>query len=673
MLRITLLFLALLAGIRSNAIARQNKENKAEPVAEKIVKFGKVDPEEFNVRPTGPDSSAAAIVLFDKGTGRFELSERKMGFIYVFERHLRYKIIDKTAYNLANIEIPLFNIGDNQTSLHDFEAATYNLENGQIVPAKIGRSSKFTEHQDKNYTFKKFALPNVKEGSIIEFKYEIRSDFLYTLMPWYFQREIPTQYSEFDISIPDFLRYNISQNGLLKVNPYKEAVVQKFRIYGNELQGRVIRSVFRAGNLPAMKQEKFITTINDYIGKVEFELNGMAMPGTSFLDYVKTWPKIVNELRQTNTFGGFLSPRGEIKEVVAKVVSKDSKPDTIPFLLFDYVKKNLKWNHMNAIYASSKGPDDVLKKGTGNSADINLTLLALLREAKVDAVPIILSTRSNGKHPGLPMITKFNNVIIDVAIGEKHIFFDATNKNHTPDIIDFDNLNHQGLRVDFAANSGTWVNTDEFKTSKKVISSVLTLDKDNKLNGTMQVLTTNYEALARRNRLTEAQDRNEYIKQFSKENPGLNVTEYNVDNLDNPNESLFETIKVSIADNVESAGNLLFFSPTLFERTRENPFAVQDRKYPVDFGYPVEEVNRITIEIPEGYTLDKLPENERISLLQDAASFSFQVSREDNKISMVSKISFKKDIYDVQEYHDLRELFNNIVRKQTEQIVLKKN
>ena len=666
------LFSILFIGWCAGATARQNNASRKQ-VPEKIVKYGQISQEDFEAKPAGNDSAASAVVLFDKGKGQFELSLRKMGFIYILERHIRIKIMNKTGYDYANLEVPLFNFAGNETDLYDMDGATYNMENGKMVVSKITKASKFTERQDKNFTIKKFALPNVKEGSIVEFRYKVQSDFLFTLMPWYFQKDIPVLYSEFDISIPQIIKYKITQGGSLNIDPLRQLSQQKFRFYGEEASVQVVRNIYRAENLSSMKPEKFMTTLDDYIGKVEFELNSIAMPGTSFLDYIKTWPKIVQELKQSGGFGGFLAPKDNVKKIVQGIIKPDMKPDTIPFVIFDYVKKNVKWNKMNNIYGIDKGPEDVLEKKTGNSADINLTLLALLREANVDANPIILSTRSNGRHPGTPMISKFNNVIIDVKLGEQHIFFDATNKNHTPDIVDFENLNHEGLKVDFANNSGSWINTVEFKVSRKTVNGTLTLNGENKLTGTMHVLTTNYEALTHRNQYINALNEEAYLKQFRTDKPGLGIKNYKIENLDDPAMPLFETMDVMIEDNVEETGNLIYFSPLLFEKTKENPFVIENRKYPVDFGYPIEETYRVTIEIPKDYILDKLPQNEKISLLDNAASFSFVVSQEENRISVVSKISFQKAVYSVQEYHDLKELFSNVVRKQAEQIVIKKS
>lgn len=667
----SILFFTLI-GFCFNSFAQNKEIAEQKEVAQQTFKYGKISPEEFETRVSGADSAASAVALFDVGKAIFELGGRKASFVYVMERHIRYKIISKAGYDFANLEIPLFNVNDNESYLDDLEGATYNMENGKMVISKITKNSKFTEKRDKNFTIKKFALPNVKEGSIIEFKYKIKSDFLGTLS-WYFQKSIPTLYSEYDVSIPQFFKYNISQTGLIKVPPKRELGQQNMVSYYGAGIAQIARTQFRIENVPALKVEKYVPTMDEYISKVEFELTSIRMPGQSFMDYIPTWPKVIAKLRAYNNFGGFLAPDDFVKTTVAKIIKPDTKPDSVPFLIFDYVKNNIKWNNQAGIYGSSTSAKQVFEKKTGNSADINLSLLALFNEAKIEAYPIILSTRENGKHPKYPVLTKFDNIIIDVKLGERHIFFDATSKYHTPDIIAFQNLNHEGYRVDFKTNNGTWVNTDEFKISKKNVSGHLTLDKENKLTGKLEILSTDYAALERRTLHLNSLNEPDYLKSYKSDKPGLAIKDYKSENLDNPNEPFLESMDVIIEDQAEEAGNLIYFSPLLFERTKENPFKIDDRQYPVDFGHPNEEVYRLTIEIPKEYTFDKLPANEKISLLEDAAAFSFVVVQEENKISIVSRISFRKSVYSVEEYHDLKELFNNIVRKQSEQIVVKKS
>jgi len=77
---------------------------QTKPTIKKDYKFGKVLPSEFEIKPNSQDSSASAIKLFDIGNCYFEISSTSGSFVYVYERHVRYKILNKNGYDLANLK-----------------------------------------------------------------------------------------------------------------------------------------------------------------------------------------------------------------------------------------------------------------------------------------------------------------------------------------------------------------------------------------------------------------------------------------------------------------------------------------------------------------------------------------------------------------------------------------
>lgn len=660
----------LLSGIFFLASFCSYAQNK--PLILKTFKYGKIDPTEFDTKLTGIDSAAAAVALFDVGKGWFELSPKTNDFVYVFERHTRYKIINKNGYDLANLEIQLYRDNGYETSLDYMEAATYNMENGKMVLSKINKDAKFSEKQDKNYSMKKFTLPNVKEGSIIEYKYRIKSDFTFTLRPWYFQKEIPVLYSALQIRIPEYFSYKTTAGGFIHLNSSNEFQNQMFMLGRDQITSTSKQTTYVAENVPALKTERFITTLDDYISKVEFELSATQFPGALYKEHTSTWPKIVKVLKDHEKFGSFIDKRSYNKTLVQTLIKGEKNPDSITKLLFDYVKNNVKWNDDHSKFATVSNPKAVFEKKSGNSADINLSLYSLLNEADIKAFPVLLSTRSNGMHPGFPMLTQFDNVIVAVQSGEKYLLLDATDKNHTPGLISYENLNHEGFRVDISLENGEWMSLEENKISRKNITYSLVLDADNKLSGKLFLSFTNYEGLEHRDSYQGAANEEEYLKKYKADKPGLSVKKYQATNLNLVEEPFAEVMDVLIEENVEEAGNLVYLSPLLFDRTKENPFKLEERKFPVDFGYPTEENYRITIDFPAGYQLDKMPKNEKIALTDESASFTFMTATEPNKLLLNSRIILKKAFYTPEEYQDLKELFKNIVRKQAEQIVFKK-
>lgn len=647
------LFAVLINLICLSASARQ-KEEKVVPF-----KYGVVDPSQFDLKPSGVDSAASAIAIFDIGKGYFQYTQYNTS--YVVERHTRYKIINKQGYDYANLELQMYKgTGGQGTIVSNMEGATYNMENGKIVVSKISKDAKFTEKQDRNFSIRKFALPNIKEGCIVEFKYTIKTDFIFRLMPWNFQRPIPTLYSSYSLAIPKEFNYKVNSKG------YENIVSQR----QDAIDGTYYR--YSAINVPGLRPENFTTTMDEYITRVSFELASVKNDDGSSEDYTSSWPKIVKRLKEDETFGGFINKSSFTKALLQEILKGASDQDSIVTKIFEYVKNNIKWNKEHDLYASVPNPKTILEKKVGNTADINLCLLILLKAAKIEASPVLMSTRDNGTHPGFPLITAFNSVIVEAILGDRHLLLDATDKNHCVDMISYNSLNHEGLRIDLPNESSKWISTEIKKASSKVYSYMLKLDESNKLTGKLFVTSTAYEALKIRDKYLSATNQAEFLKDYKSDKPGLELKNYEISNLNNPYESLIETMDVEIEDNVEEAGALAYFTPLLYERTKENPFLLEDRKFPVDFAYPVEEIYRVTIELPANYKIEKAPKNEKLILPNQDAVFSFTFSQTDATIGLISKITINKSIFSSEEYFGLKELFKNIVRKQAEQVVIKK-
>jgi len=656
-------------------------EVSAQKIQEKLqtFKYGKVNPEEFETKAHGADSAAAAVKLFEVGNAHFEVGPSGT-FVYVLERHVRYKIINKQAYNLADVEVRLYRDGQGSEEKIDFiNGATYNLKDGKIETSKMNNDAKFTSRLDDKHIVKKFTLPNIKEGSIIEYRYRTKSDFTFKLDDWYFQDRYPTCYSSFSIVVPDYYIYKINAGGYVSINQLKPInSTSNYSIPNGTSRTEnvsitTVESQYYVENVPAIKSESYITTLDDYISKIGFELNATNFPNSGYKAYTSTWPKIVKEMMDSEHFGGFIRKNSASKALVKEIIKQETDPEIMTNLIFNYVKNNLKWDNKYRAFTEASNQKAVLEKKSGNSAEINLVLLGLLDAAGLECYPVLISTRENGNHPGYPLATKFNSVIVMAGNGEKKYLLDAVDKNNVKDVLSYQNLNHKGLKIDRTAVTGEWISTDNTLASKTSVFYNLVLDKENKLKGTLSVSKNNYDAVDTRNSYQTATNEEEFLKGYKQNKPGLEISNFKIDNVNNPEEALTESMDVIIDDNIETAGNLSYFTPLLFERVKQNPFSLEERNFPVDFAHPNEHIYRLSIEFPEDYKLDQIPKNERFKLPDDGGTFSILYTVEGNKLNMVSKISILKTTYSPDEYYNLKELYKNIVRKQAEQIVFKKS
>lgn len=668
----TLLFLTGIITSQLTTIAQKKDINVqvTTNVQKKEFKFGKIDPAEFQTKSFGKDTAAAAIKLFDVGDCYFEFNENS-GFKYVYQRHIRYKILTKAGYDLANYKIGLFKSnGSAKEDLQNMEAATYNLVDGKIVTNKITKDAKFSEEFNKNYTYKKFTLPNVKEESIIEFKYTIKSDFIFNLRGWNFQDEVPTLYTEYSVTIPQYLIYKRNFGGYLTVNKNKHLEINTTYVPG--LTSIASYDKYFLENVPALKDEPFITTLEDYVPSLEFELQGTNFPNETYKDFNSTWPKITRELVDDENFGQFVNRNSYAKTILPNILKGEKDTLICTRLIYDYVKNNIKWNDEVRKYATSTNPKVVFEKKTGSSADINLCLLNLLKEAHINAYPLLLSTRDNGMHPGYPMISKFNSVVVNVVIGNKNMLLDAVDKDLPLGMVSYNNLSHEGLVIDLDNIAARWINTEPKMGNEKTLNYILNLDKEHKLSGKITQYSMGYAALNLRDKYKTTNNETEFIKDFKKEKIGLELSNYKITNTDNLDELLTESMDVVIEDNVEEAGNLVFFTPLLFEKTKENPFRHEERLFPVDFAHPIKENFRITLTFPEDYEIDKLPKSAIYKIPNNKGTFSISYLTEGKILLVKSLIDISQSYYTPEEYFDLKELFKAIVEKQAEQIVFKK-
>src|SRR6187399_3592937 len=176
------------------------------------VKFGKISAEDFKTSVYSVDSNAAAVVIADIGTSTIT-GNSKGWFSIEFKHFKRIHILKKSSYEIADVQIPLYTNGRSEEELQGLKAYTYNLENGKVVETKLEKSGVFQDKLSKNQLVKKFTFPGIKEGAIIEYEYTIHSDFIFNLQPWEFQGSYPRLWSEYNVSIPEFLYYVFLSQG----------------------------------------------------------------------------------------------------------------------------------------------------------------------------------------------------------------------------------------------------------------------------------------------------------------------------------------------------------------------------------------------------------------------------------------------------------------------------
>ena len=659
-------------------------------------KFEKVEMEELQSTMCPIDSNAHAYYVFDYGTSYFEYASTRIssndaesthkGFQLYFTRQFRIKILDNSAFSWADIKIPLYNQGRAQEELLSLKATTTNLENGKEEKSKLKNSDIIREEATENWTIVKFPMPDVKEGSVIDVKYTIRSDFYFNLREWQFQYTIPVLQSEYHVTIPEYFNYNQTQKGYYPVNHTEDSkqttlkityqqrsdgVVARDQSYTNNFNYRENIYNYDAKNVPAFPIEKYLKTPDNYLTKIEFEIASTHFPNSLFESYTTTWEKINNKLLESEYFGNQLKNSGYMKKDIEQIQATNLKGQELMHYAYNFIKNKLDWNGQNRKYITTS-LREAYNDGGGNSADINLCLVILLKNLGFDAYPVVLSTRDNGIiYPVHPSLSRFNYVVALVKSDNRNYLMDATEPLSDINLLPVRCINDKGWIVD--ENQAGWIDLLQNNSYKIASQYKMKLDSDLSFKGQIEISEDEYAAYLTRKKIKKYNDTTEYIQSLQKDNPGLTITDSKLSNVDSTDLKLEEKFDVVINDHTEEAGNLVYFTPLFYEKTTENPFKLDKRQYPVEFDYPSMIYQNIEIEIPEDYAIETLPKSIIINLPDKSARYVYNVNSFGKKILVSSQFFINKVLFLPDEYDTLKKLFSMIVSKQNEKIVLKKN
>ena len=636
------------------------------------IKFGKITADQF--APFTADSTAEAVVLYDFGEVEFDRNSNDLWLNATY--HVRLHIRKKSAADRAVIQLPVRRGKSGQHEyIMDFDGYTYNLLNGAITTDRLGSAGHFTEKASDQFWIEKYTLPNVREGSVIEYQYTIRTPFSITYNPrtWRFQQDIPVNWSEYRISIPDYFYYKMLMSGYLGMTVNERTSTTTSLLEG---QQPISTSAYRFAmkDIPAFRNEAYITTKDDYLTKIDFELASYQLPGLASVvrkDLSVSWEAMDQTLLNDNDFGGQFKRAAFLRETAKPLLLQSV--DTLSRIkaAYDYVRQTIKWNEETALW-STTGIRKVIDNKKGNAADINLLLIALLREMDIDANPVILSTRSHGQiNESFALLKKFNYVIAHVSVGGKELLLDATDAYLPPGMLPIHCLNGKGRLVH--PTKPRFISLLPAERDVEGYTGVFTIKEDGEVAGMLIHSHGGYSAWTNRKQFT-IDGKAKYLEGVQKKRPAWQLEKTTFAGTERQDNTFNLNYTLTIPEACAKAGDRLYFRPLLTEGHGINPFKETERVYPVDFGVPIDENFTATYTLPAGYQVEELPKPVSIALPENGGRFLYQVAVSAlNQIQVSSRILLRRPQYHSGEYGPLRELFSRIVAKHAEQVVLKRS
>jgi Domain of Unknown Function with PDB structure (DUF3857) len=536
----------------------------------------------------------------------------------------RIKILTDDGTQYANIEIPYV---ERASRVEDIQARTIRPDGttvdfqGQIFDRTVLKARK------SRIQVKAFALPEVRNGSILEYSYSIHyrekpPDVLKNSKDYIIDKTITIPSANWTVQEDLFTR-----RARFLIHPLPGGPV-KWVLRGiptnshpqTQPDGSIVLVV---ENLPAFQEEDLMppeTMLRSQVG-FYYEL------GPPFS--ITYWSDLGKALEKA--YSSEIGDPKKLKTMLAGLVSPGDPPETQLRQLYKRVQqiRNLTFERSRTEQEvkreglrENKTAEEALQRGYGSADEINLALVALARAAGFDSAPVLLaSRRSKFFFPEYPDRTQLNTNVVWVRAGGKDYFLDPATPYCPFDLLPWEETATVGIAIGRVDIQPAKSNFDGLVVTPRPVSAAavtertanLQLDADGGVEGTVAVNFIGQEALERR-LLARNQDEDARRKSLEKEMKGWISTTATVElkgavNWDEPDRPLHADFSVKVADFAVSTGRRQLVRPAFFAST--TTFQNATRIHDIYFPYPSQEADDITWKLPEGVRVGSLPEQKQ--------------------------------------------------------------
>ncbi len=615
--------------------------------------FGAVSSEERNLKECSFDKSADAIVLLD-----FAQSTHDEEHALITTRRIKIKILKEGGVDAGN-RIITYQHANGYEEISEIEGFVHTTD-GNGVPFTVPLDKKAIYRNKVNEFFSevKIALPNIKVGTIFEYSYISRKKHWGNVSDWYFQRQLPTLYSKYDLNILPgaAFQYKIFKSPLLPID------VQSPRGEG--------KISFAMANIPGLREEPYMDAPSYYIQRVEFQIAEYMTSYGSRQKTMTTWEGLSRELLIDASFGRAIEKNlGKDIDILKEVSSYTSELQKMK-AIHNFVRRNFTWNRIRSFYAID-GIKRVWDRKGGTNGEINLTLINLLKDAGLNVNPLLVCDRDFGKvSADYPFLGQFSEVVAHVSIGSKTYILNGIDPLTPSEMIPFDLLNTNAFLL--TKKNPTMITIkDDQRFLKSNLNASCELGTDGVIKGTVFASNFDYSRLSRAS-YYKKEGKNKFTEGYlMREGTDLAVDSLLVGNLEIDSLPLEQRYNFTVSTTAN--GDYRMVNLDLFFPFDKNPFLADIRFTNIDFGSPMNHVVTQQIKIPPDLKLESLPKALTLVMPDNSIKLSRTSSYDDktNTILIRQGLEIKRPVFTADEYPSVKEFFKKMTDLLNEPLILK--
>lgn len=630
-----------------------------------IPSYGKIDKADLQLKECEFDKDAEAYKLLSYSDVHYDIVGDDIEIIT--DERTRIKILKDKGLDEANIKVRFYSKARYE-DIKNISGVTYNLDDaGNVVTTKLDNSSIYVKKINNQFSEVTFTMPDVKVGSVFEYKFTDVKKSLGNVDDWYFQDDIPTRFSMYRILIPNIFRFINQVLAYQNVDQKSEVINSNIYYHGGLVSDRAEEKTYSLKNVPAFREEPFMGAEKDYLQRVVSQLQRIVYNDGQIEEVMSSWPKLTDQLLDDEDFGL------QLKKNLAHTKSLDDSLKNIQgdynkmIAIYNYVRANMNWNNSEHIY-SSQGVKTAWDKKSGSNAEINFILIDLLRDAGIKAFPLLVSTKDNGTVNTIyPFLDQFNCTMTCVLIGDHKYFLNAADKYNPSNLIPYDVLDNEGFIVD--KEYGGWVTLSDPKDRwKNVVWYSAQITPDAEMEGKATIYSYGYSKNPRVKKWKE--EKSSFEDYFTKDLTGLKVKNIELKYEDVDTMPLQQKLDFTLP--VNASGDFKYFTLNLFQGLEKNPFIADERKTDIDFNYPQSYTLIGKVDLPDDYEFDDLPKSIKMIMPDSSITLQRLIQRDNNEINFRITLDFERSVYSANSYPDFQEFYKKLFSTLNEQIVIKK-
>ncbi|MDZ7772066.1 MAG: DUF3857 domain-containing protein [Balneolaceae bacterium] len=608
--------------------------------------YGEVPDSLLNLRPSDlPSFARGAPWLYAHKELYVTFDDESGSVVAVLHHIVRIKVFDASAREASVVSIPWY-FDQEMEQIQELRAATWHPDGSRVALADSGRR---VINVNARYNIMEFTMPDVTDGSVLEYSYKVRRRYIQELPEFYFSHPVPTLLAQVSVEYPAYLRYaasveNFPGGGSPEHRVERVDTSSVPRVFTFERPEPVTLEHWTARNLSAVREESYITSVDDYRAQVHFQISEFGLPRQPLEN---SWEFVVAELRRKQDILGRIASYDRARKLGAEIALAAGGGEAARDSIYRYL--NGRVNYSGSSRASSAQGDSLVLEGvSADQAAINQTLTAMLRGAGIEAWPLLISTRTSGQlNRSFPSFYQFNAQLTWAADGDSSVIMDASFPHAQPGLIPVPMYNQTGLLL--RGEDYQWVSTNP---SGSVFAIDIQLEGEllpnGDLRGRVEASSAGYPKQTIRRRLSEGALPEEVIRQALFEGYGeISLSGSTLEGADDYDRQVRMRSEFRIPGYARSFTDALEYPPMVVGYLMSNPFESSSRDLPVTLDAPERLNLAYEIHLPDGWRAAGREEGGR-SLELDGAWLQEEYRLEGNTLRYgydidISRIKFRKE------------------------------